>query len=180
MGEWKRTLVAVGVLVLVTGLVLGGVFLFQGGPRPQASVTPSPQTLAVRQAAPDYRGLDVDGNPVSLKLLKGQPVWLLFQATWCSNCRAEIADVKAAAQEQGVTVVAVYLQEDKDLVTDYVSRLALADLTNVPDPNSAISSAYGVSSVPTHFFIDTDGVLRSVKKGALTADAMTQELGALK
>ena len=61
-----------------------------------------------------------------------------------------------------------------------MSRLALADLTNVPDPNSAISSAYGVSSVPTHFFIDTDGVLRSVKKGALTADAMTQELGALK
>ena len=34
------------------------------------------------------------------------------------------------------------------------------------DKNGALSNAYGVSSIPRYFTIDTDGVLKSVKVGS--------------
>ncbi|MBK7820669.1 MAG: redoxin domain-containing protein [Tessaracoccus sp.] len=171
----RGRLLSVLSLVLVTALVVGGVFLVQGMPEsaPAAAVSADDAAPKVGAAAPDFKAFDIDGNPVTLSDLKGQPVWLLFQATWCSSCRAELPDVEAMSDR--VEVVSVYLKEDRDTVSDYAERLGLT-IRSTPDPIGEISLKYLTTSVPTHFFIDADGAIASVAKGALSLAEMEEHL----
>lgn len=162
-------------LIAATALVVAGVFLVRGmpGPTPTVADEASPKVGA---AAPDFKAFDVEGNPVTLSELKGQPVWLLFQATWCSSCRAELPDVEALSER--VEVVSVYLKEDRETVADYAERLDLS-IGSVPDPIGEISLKYLTSSVPTHFFIDADGKVASVAKGVLSLAEMEEHLAGI-
>ncbi|WP_331715483.1 TlpA disulfide reductase family protein [Tessaracoccus coleopterorum] len=126
--------------------------------------------------APNFRAMDIDGQPITLEDYRGRPVWLLFQASWCSICRAELPDVEEASDR--IDVVSIYLREDRDVVTDYAERLGLS-IRSVPDPIGEISLSYLANSVPTHYFIDADGNVASVMKGALSADEIDAQLEAL-
>lgn len=169
-----RGVAFVGLLVLV-GLVLGAVHLFGGGASlaaddPRADPAEVPK---VGSPAPGFKAMDIDGMPVSLEDYQGRPVWLLFQASWCSICRAELPDVEAVADR--IDVVSVYLKEDRALVEDYSQRLGLS-IRSVPDPIGEISLRYLTTSVPTHFFIDADGNVASVLKGAISPTEIEEQL----
>ena len=162
-----RLLGILGLAVLVA-LVVGAIYLVKGGSASEAA--PAGQTLpaegpSVGARAPGFKALDIEGVPVSLEDYAGRPVWLLFQATWCSICRAELPDVEAASDR--IDVVAIYLREDRELVTGYAARMGLS-ITSVPDPIGEISLRYRASSVPTHYFVDADGTVAAIRKGALS------------
>ena len=53
-------------------------------------------------------------------------------------------------------------------------------LAEVADQNQEISAAYGVMGVPSHFFIDGDGVVREVHVGLLSPEQMTRSIEALR
>lgn len=165
-------------LVVVTVLIVAGVFVVQGVPEPTSAASVSADEVGpkVGAEAPDFKALDIEGNPVTLSELKGQPVWLLFQATWCSSCRAELPDVEAMSER--VEVVSIYLKEDRETVSDYAQRLDLS-IVSVPDPIGEISLRYLTSSVPTHFFIDADGKVASVAKGVLSLAEMEEHLAGI-
>lgn len=124
-------------------------------------------------SAPGFKALDIGGSPVSLEDYRGRPVWLLFQATWCSVCRAELPDVEAASDR--IDVVAIYLREDRELVTAFADRMGLT-ITSVPDPIGEISLRYMASSVPTHYFVKADGTVAAIRKGALSPDEIDEQL----
>ncbi|HSO70584.1 MAG TPA: TlpA disulfide reductase family protein [Arachnia sp.] len=170
-----RLLGVLGLAVLVA-LVVGGIYLVKGGAASEAA--PAGQTVrlegpSVGSRAPGFKALDIHGVPVSLEDYAGRPVWLLFQATWCSICRAELPDVEAASDR--IDVVAIYLREDRELVTDYAARMGLS-ITSVPDPIGEISLRYLASSVPTHYFVNADGTVASIRKGALSPEEIDQQL----
>lgn len=173
MRERERLLGIVGLVALVA-LVLGAVYLIKGNPSP-ATEEPVAAMKApkVGSAAPGFKAMDIDGEPVSLEDYRGRPVWLLFQATWCSICRAELPDVEEAADD--IDIVAIYLREDRGLVTDYAERLDLT-IRNVPDPIGEISLRYLANSVPTHYFIDAEGNVASILKGAVSAEEIAAQL----
>ena len=132
----------------------------------------------VGEVAPGFVATTLDGSEVSLDALRGRPVWLVFVATWCSGCRAEMPDVQAAheaAGPQGVQVVAVYVGEGPSVVGGYVDRLGLT-FTQVPDPQTKLAAAYGVMGVPAHFFIDADGVVRHTWVGVLSPTQMDEAI----
>jgi peroxiredoxin len=60
-------------------------------------------------------------------------------------------------------------------VSDYANRVGLS-FPQVADPDTRIASAYRVSGIPAHFFIDTSGVLREVKTGGLSLGQMEASL----
>lgn len=173
-----RRLFPVLGLVVVTVLIVAGVFVVQGVPESTSAASVSADEVGpkVGAEAPDFKALDIEGNPVTLSELKGQPVWLLFQATWCSSCRAELPDVEAMSER--VEVVSIYLKEDRETASDYAQRLDLS-IVNVPDPIGEISLRYLTSSVPTHFFIDADGKVASVAKGVLSLAEMEEHLAGI-
>ena len=169
---------ALGVVALVAlvALVLGAVYLVKGAPAGADEPVAEAGVAKVGEPAPGFRAMDIDGNPVSLDDYSGKPVWLLFQASWCSICRAELPDVEAVADR--IDIVSIYLREDRDTVTDYAQRLDLG-IRSVPDPIGEISLSYLVNSVPTHYFIDADGKVASILKGAVSADEIEAQLESL-
>ena len=136
----------------------------------------------VGEPAPNFTARTVDGKTVQLAAFRGAPVWLTFGASWCQPCRAENADIKAIAEKyapSGLVVLAVFISEDEAAVRDYADRVGLNYL-KVADPTTTIASQYRILGIPSHFFVDANGVLRSMKIGTLDAAAMEEALGGIR
>jgi peroxiredoxin len=130
----------------------------------------------VGQPAPDFTATTADGKPFKLSDLKGKPVWLTFGASWCQPCRAENPDIEATFEKvkaSGVQVVQVYMAESASAVNDYANRVGIT-YTKVPDPDQRLADGYRILGIPTHYFIDSSGVLRQMKIGSLDPAGMEQ------
>jgi peroxiredoxin len=134
----------------------------------------------VGQPAPDFLAALADGSQIKLSELQGKPVWLTFGASWCQPCRAENPDIQAThvAFGDNVTVVQVYMDEDAETVSDYTSRVGI-DYLAVPDPNERLAAQYRILGIPSHFFIDANGVLRQMKIGSMSPATMKAALDSL-
>jgi cytochrome c biogenesis protein CcmG, thiol:disulfide interchange protein DsbE len=131
--------------------------------------------------AQDFSAVTVDGKEVSLSDFKGHPVWLTFGASWCAACKAEAFDIQnayAAHEGEGAVVLGVFISEDDATVRDYAGRVGLT-YPAIADPNTDIASAYRVLGVPAHFFIDADGVIRSISTGTLSPQQMDESITGL-
>jgi peroxiredoxin len=114
-----------------------------------------------------------------LSQLRGKAVWIVFGASWCAACQAEVADVQAAYEKygkQGLVVLGVNIDEGPDAVRSYASRVG----TTYPvgaDAQSAIADAYRVSAIPAHFYVDRSGVLREIRQGGVSTDGIDASVG---
>lgn len=175
------------VLAITAALVCVGAYLVRpgGASGPEAAATTGGGVQAVELSgsrsgpapevgapAPAFTATAADGRSVSLADYRGRPVWLTFGASWCSACRVEAPDIQAAYEARkagGLAVVAVYLSEDAMDVTQFSDRLGLT-YVHIPDPQTALASAYRVMGIPAHVFIDRQGVVRSIQVGILTPE----------
>ncbi|MGZ8801780.1 MAG: TlpA family protein disulfide reductase [Mycobacterium sp.] len=134
----------------------------------------------VDSPAPDFIAALTDGTGVRLSDLRGKPVWLTFGASWCQPCRAENPDIMTTytANSEKVVVVQVYMAENSAAVKEYTDRVGITYLT-VPDPSEALAAQYRILGIPSHFFIDSAGVLRQMKIGSLDPTTMQAALDGL-
>lgn len=180
--RWRNSpLGNIVVLVVVTALVLAGAWLLNrpagGGSTPvdvAAGEAPAPE---VGDPAADFEATTTDGDQVRLSELQGKPVWISFVASWCSSCRSEAPDIQDAWEQSDgeVEMLSVYLAEGDSQVSAYTERLGTT-YPQIPDPQNQIAGRYRVMAVPSHVFIDRDGIVRSTHIGVLTRDQMTQAL----
>ena len=188
----KRNAVVTLLVLVVTGAVIMAAAYFSS---PQAATTTTPggdftavtvdgqpvgAAPVVGQPAPDFVALAADGSSIRLSDLRGKPVWLTFGASWCQPCRAENPDIEStyAARAGDVTVLQVYMDEDAAAVNDYAGRVGITYMT-VPDPNERLAAEYRILGIPSHFFIDSSGVLQQMKVGSLDPDTMKAALDQL-
>ena len=135
----------------------------------------------IGQPAQDFTAVTIEGEEVSLSDFRGHPVWLTFGASWCAACKAESFDIQstyAAHEGDGAVVLGVFISEDAATVRDYAQRVGLT-FPAIADPTTDIASAYRVLGVPAHFFIDPDGVIRSISTGTLTPQQMDESITGL-
>lgn len=129
--------------------------------------------------APDFELPSLDGQRVRLSQFRGRPVWINFWTTWCPPCRAEAPDMEAVYKEKGggerFVLLAVDIGESPTTVRDYVAKAGLS-YTIVLDLTTAVASRYGVVGIPTHFFIDKDGIIRDMQIGAMSRSLMERKL----
>jgi cytochrome c biogenesis protein CcmG/thiol:disulfide interchange protein DsbE len=173
------------VLAVTAAVVMVGAYLVDRPPAAAAGVQAVQLTGAGDGAPPkvgtpaqDFTATTVDGKKVSLSSFKGQAVWLTFGASWCAACKAEAPDIEAAYEKfkpQGVVVLSVSISEDSATVKDYGDRIGLT-FPKIADPETRIASAYRVNGIPAHFFINSSGVLVSVKTGGLSPEQMDAAL----
>jgi peroxiredoxin len=126
--------------------------------------------------------LDLDGNPVRLADLRGRPVWINFWASWCPPCQAEtptIRDTAAAYGPQGLAVVGISVQEaTEDDVRAYAEKYGL-QYTVAADLGGDVFRRYRVFGLPTQYFLDEDGVIRSIVQGPITPESAASNLALL-
>lgn len=73
--------------------------------------TVRPEDVVVGNTIPDFSLQSLDGRKMTKASLKGEPVVLNFFASWCTNCRAEIPELKQVAAGAKSKVVGIALDE---------------------------------------------------------------------
>jgi cytochrome c biogenesis protein CcmG/thiol:disulfide interchange protein DsbE len=140
---------------------------------------PAPE---VGKSAPDFSAKTIEGPEVTLGKLRGKPVWVTFGATWCQECRVESPDIQAAYEKyrsQGLEVLSVSIQDDRSDIVGYAERAGLT-FPKIDDRSEEIASSYRIAGIPSHFFVDRSGVLRTIEISALdppTIDENLAEIG---
>lgn len=175
-GSW----LAIAAVVVVTVLAIFiGQWVVGGDPEAEGAssevnVAGAAEPPRIGETAPDFQAVDLGGAEESLAARRGKPVWVLFMASWCDQCRVEAPDVQQAHLErEDIDVVAVYLSESEREAGEYAERMGLT-FTQVPDPAAEIAAAYGVGAIPAHYFVDADGVVREVAHGALSEERINE------
>ena len=165
-----------------------------GPPPPGASqyIFASPtEGLRVGGIAPELAGKDGSGNDVPLQDLNGSPirladlrgkgVWINFWASWCPPCQQETPILRETSdlyRNRGVVLIAIEVQETADVGRQYAERYNLR-YTIGADVTGGVFRAYRVYGLPTQFFIDAKGVIRSVVQGPLSKDSAIANLDAI-
>lgn len=119
--------------------------------------------------APDFAVERGDGGTFLLSEARGHPVILNFWASWCPPCRAEMPALDRVQKELasvGLEVLAVNVTRQD---TEVAARGLVADLgLDLPiafDRDGQVERSYLVRALPTTFFIDAEGVIRTVLIG---------------
>ena len=142
------------------------------------SAAPSGPAPRLEHAAPDFTVRTLDGKDVKLSDFRGRPVWINFWATWCPPCRAETPDIQEvykAHQSDGLVVLAISIGENASTVSDYVKRTRTTYTVGL-DQGTGIAAQYRIVGIPTHFFIDRDGVIREWRIGSMSKKTMESKV----
>jgi len=128
----------------------------------QESSTSRTPSKAVQEAkAPDFTLKDLSGKSVKLSSLRGNPVLVIFSATWCPECRREIPyfkEIYASYYSKGLQIVNIDIMEPKDRVRSFADRFELPYLTLL-DEDGQVAQKYGVYGIPTALLIDKNGII---------------------
>ena len=123
----------------------------------------------------------LDGAPLQLDTLRGEPLVLNLWATWCPPCRRELPVlVDAGRRAQGLRIVLVDQREAPEQVRAYLRAAALQPRWLALDVDGALAARYQVPGFPTTLFFDADGRLRRMYVGELSAATLQQGIAALR
>ena len=133
-----------------------------------SSRTPSPPVgLRVGDTAPDFALESLQGETLRLSDMRGQVVMINFWAVWCGYCRIELPAMQAVYQvyqDEGFVVLAVDVQESKDVVKAFVEDAGLT-FPILLDQRAKVTSMYRIRGLPTSIFVDPNGVIAAVHLG---------------
>ena len=120
--------------------------------------------------APNFVGTTLAGTTLDLAALRGHPVVINFWGPSCVPCREEMPLLAAKATEHaadGLVIVGVLKNDPVELARTFAAQFG-GTWDTVIDPGGAIKDTYRVIGWPQSFFVDADGILRSIQIGALT------------
>jgi peroxiredoxin len=121
-----------------------------------------PTRLENGQPAPAFTLPDLDGRPLSFpRDLAGQVVALRFWADWCPFCAPEMREIEPvyqALRAQGLRVLAVNVRQDRETAARFIAGLGVSYQVLL-DADGGLARQYGVTGLPTTYFIDREGRL---------------------
>ncbi len=123
--------------------------------------------LEAGDPAPDFRFEDAVGTTFALSDFRGKVVMLNFWATWCSYCVEELPNIQLIYDQwpaDEVVLLTIDKGEDLDTVTTFMQDEGYS-FPIVMDTGQIVSVEYGVSAIPTTFFIDEEGTIQFIKTG---------------
>jgi peroxiredoxin len=128
--------------------------------------------------APDFTLDTLDGSQITLSDLRGKVVVVNLWTSWCPPCRAEmpaIENVYQANKEQGLEVLAVNstFQDSEANAAAFVQEMGLT-FPILLDRDGGVSNRYQLRALPTTYFIDRQGVIRSVVPGGPMSESLIQ------
>ena len=185
-GRSVGTLITRSVLIVATVglLAIIAVGLLRPGATPTGSSTSSssgaPVGLQVGDAAPNFTLKTLDGKQMSLSQLRGKPVLLNFWYSTCPGCLAEIPGMQrfyAAQQAAGkdLVILGINSVDGAQTVQQFVQTNGLT-YSLALDNNQQVATLYHLTATPTSYFIDRQGMIRSMVVGPVDASTLQQNV----
>lgn len=159
---------AFSILIIISLLLLSGCGILDG-------VVPTEGTVY----APDMTVLTADGDTVKLSSFSGRPIILNFWASWHDLCKSQLQMLQEKYDELGDDVVflAVCIADGKrETVETGKAFMKEGGYTFSAyfDTSNLATEVYGVTAIPTTFFIAPDNMVLGYAAGLLTEEGLDE------
>ena len=142
--------------------------------------SPEAPRLNTGDPAPGFELQRLDGNVLSFPAdLSGRVVAIRFWADWCPFCEGEMRSIEPVFLEyrdQGLTVLALNVRQDRATASNFVETLGIS-YDVLLDEDGAVARSYGVSALPTTFFVDRSGKMVTRILGESTPSVFERIVG---
>jgi thiol-disulfide isomerase/thioredoxin len=150
---------------------------------PRQNATQAASTVTKKPATGlDFAFTDINGNKHNLSDYRGKKVMVIFWATWCPPCKAEIPDLitlrkkytedqlaMIAISDEPLSVVKPFVQANKMNYT-----IVATDSSKLPAPLNK------VEFIPTSFYLDSNGEIKGRVEGLNTLGQIEANLEKVK
>jgi len=128
--------------------------------------------------APDFTLPTLDGRELSLSQFHDKIVMVNFWQESCSACRDEMPYMQAIYEKwprDKLEILAISVGDRAVFVQSFVDRQGLT-FPVLLDSDEAISNIYQISTIPTTFFINADGIIKGIKEGRFTSQFEIEDM----
>jgi peroxiredoxin/DNA-directed RNA polymerase subunit M/transcription elongation factor TFIIS len=137
-----------------------------------------PIGLQTGNRAPDFTLQDLSGGEVILSGLRGKVVMVTFWSTQCGPCVSELPHIQEVFDSQAyenLVILAISIDKDTDEVKKFIIERGYT-FTILLDSDGAVAADYNIGSIPRNFFIDTEGIIKEVKRGTIQASWQIEKI----
>ncbi|MDR0269101.1 thiol-disulfide oxidoreductase ResA [Paenibacillus sp.] len=168
MGKSRKK---VQIIILLLIVILGGYAIV-------SQVSGSGGKPTEGSQAPNFDLLGLDGKAHQLDEYKGKAIVLNFWGTWCGPCVKEMPALQAEWEKwkgKDVVVIGINAGEDKMAVENFANSMNVS-FPVLLDPDKEVVSKYGISPLPTTFFVSKNGKISKIHLGQLDLAALDKEI----
>jgi peroxiredoxin len=163
----KKIIAAVVLITLLTVAIVQAMDKKAEKPDTATQTTTQKANLEIGAKAPDFELKTLTGETVKLSSLKGKKVMLNFWATWCPPCKEEMPEIEQFYKTAGKDMVTLAVNIDPQLdVKGFVDKNKIT-FPILLDTNDKVNETYQIISIPTTYFIDSNGVIQNKFVGAM-------------
>lgn len=127
------------------------------------------------QTAYDFELEDLNGDTIQLSDFKGQKVFLNFWASWCPPCKVEMPHLQEFSEMQDEVIVlgvnVTSSEKNPENIPLFLEENGITFQNVYGTPLQF--DQYQAQSLPTSYFIGSDGVIYDRVVGPVTVDALT-------
>ncbi|MBP1905911.1 thiol-disulfide isomerase/thioredoxin [Paenibacillus turicensis] len=144
--------------------------------------------VKVGEAVPAFSLQGIDGKQYKIggKAKQGnegdvaqKPVWIHFWASWCGPCQSEAPDIEELTAKykdklDAYGINATMYDNEQD-VKAFVEKYKLT-FPVLKDEQGDIFKLFRGAALPTHVFIDGNGIVKEIKIGSLSKEQLQAKL----
>lgn len=138
-----------------------------------------------KESAPDFTVYDKNNKEVNLSDFRGKPTIVNFWASWCGPCKMEMPDFEEKYRALGneINFLMVNMTDGSRETVKIASNFIKKEDYTFPvyfDTKSDAAIAYSVYSLPTTYFIDSDGYVVAQSTGAINSETLQKGIDMIK
>lgn len=121
-----------------------------------------------------------DGGEATFAEFEGKPLVINFWASWCPACVAELPEFRSVHAEYGdqVSFLGLANTDRRDAAQSLAADVGLT-YTLADDPRGELFVEFGLISMPSTIFVDSDGRIDEVFGGVLNEALLAERVRAL-
>ena len=168
----------IGTVIAVTLIVV--VSIFTGAPVTNGTTQPPNALVGKHVASFSLEGLK--GGTVVAPWKSGHAAVLIFFASWCGPCQAEMPKVASYLRHHNEGSIEVIGIDSKDSPAPAKAFVARSGVTFrvAADPNLTVATIFNLAGIPDTAFVTAKGVVTQIYTGAIPPSKLAKGIAALR